>query len=597
MADYRAPIEDIRFALNEIAGLAGLAELPGYEAAEPEVVDHILEEAAKLANEKLAPLNWSGDREGVRFENGVMRLPEGFAEAYSAYVEAGWNALPFDSEHGGHGLPWTVALALIEMWNSANMSWALCPLLTIGAVESLQEHGTDWQKRVFLPKLISGEWTGTMNLTEPQAGSDVGALKTRAVPDSEHYRITGQKIYITWGEHAMTENIAHLVLARLPDAPDGTKGISLFLVPKYIPREDGTPGEPNDLRCVSIEHKMGIHGSPTCTMAYGDNGGAIGYLIGEENKGMACMFTMMNNARLNVGVQGLAIAERAYQDARAYAFDRVQSRPVDGSDPTPVAIVKHPDVRRMLTTMKAEIAAMRALVFRAGGALDRAKRHPDAQARQAAQGEVDLLTPVVKAWCTDLAVEITSTAIQVHGGMGYVEQTGVAQHYRDARIAPIYEGTNGIQAMDLLGRKLLRDNGGTAKAFIADMRALLEGVDQLPDGHGPVLREAVSNALDTLESATETVIALAGQDIARAAAVATPYLHLFGTVTGGALLARSAIAVERRMAESDADSERERAQALLARFYADAILPKAQSLAASVAQASESTLALSETQF
>ncbi len=582
MADYRAPIGEMRFALREIADLQGLAQLPGYEEAEPELVDHILEEAGKLAGEVLAPLNWPGDRAGARLENGVVRPPRGFAEAYRGYVEAGWNALPFDPEHGGQGLPWTVALALGEMWNSANMSWALCPILTVGAVELLQSHGSPWQKETYLPKLISGEWTGTMNLTEPQAGSDVGALKTRAVREGDHYRITGQKIYITWGEHDMTENIVHMVLARTPDAPAGTKGISLFIVPKFLPNADGSPGARNDLRCVSIEHKLGIHASPTCTMAFGDNEGAIGYLVGEENKGMAAMFTMMNNARLNVGVQGVAIAERAYQDARAHALERVQSRPVEGGD-APVPIVRHPDVRRMLLTMKAQVAAMRALAYYTGGALDRAKRHPDPEARKAQQARVDLLTPVVKAWCTDLGVEVCSTAVQVHGGMGFVEETGVAQHYRDARIAPIYEGTNGIQAMDLVMRKVLRDGGQAVGDFEAELRAMRDTVPATLAGDAGATRQALATALDTLEAATTRILEAGRAGPAQAAALATPYLNLLGTVAGGALLARAA-------GQAGDGTEADRARAHLARFYAETMLPRAEAYARQIAAGSAATL-------
>ncbi|RDD62643.1 acyl-CoA dehydrogenase [Ferruginivarius sediminum] len=595
MADYRAPVGDMRFVLRELADIGGLAQLPGYEHAEPELVDQILDEAGKLASDVLSPLNWSGDREGVQLDNGVVRTPNGFAEAYRAYVEAGWNALPFDADYGGQGLPWTVALSLMEMWNSANMAWALCPMLTVGAVELLQTHGSDWQRDAYLPKLISGEWTGTMNLTEPQAGSDVGALKTRAVKDGDHYRITGQKIFITWGEHDAAENVIHMVLARTPDAPAGTKGISLFIVPKYLPNEDGTPGPRNDLRCVSVEHKLGIHASPTCTMAFGDNEGAIGYLVGEENAGMKCMFTMMNNARLTVGVQGLAIAERAYQAARQHAFDRVQSRPLDGSASDAVPIARHPDVRRMLLTMRARVEAMRALAYSAGNALDRAKHGADEDARRAAQARVDLLTPIVKAWCTDQGVEVASIGIQVHGGMGFIEETGAAQHYRDARIAPIYEGTNGIQALDLMGRKVLRDGGESAGAYIAELRATLDDLDKLNDPDAKAIADALRPALDHLESATQAVLRSARDDVNKAAAVATPYLLLFGTVAGGTLLGRAAVSAHRSLSNG-ADYGRDflEDKVAIARFYTDHILPHAGAYAAEVERGADSVLRLPE---
>ncbi|HSR72351.1 MAG TPA: acyl-CoA dehydrogenase family protein, partial [Kiloniellales bacterium] len=455
MPDYRAPLTEMRFVLTELAGLSEIAALPGCGEATPDLAESVLEAAGRLAGEVLAPLNQSGDRIGCRLENGVVRTAPGFAEAYKAYVEGGWGALPFDPAFGGQGLPWLLATPVQEMWNAANVSFALNPILTQGAVELLQAYGSDAQQALYLPKLVAGTWTATMNLTEPQAGSDLGRLETRAVPDGTHYLISGQKLFITWGEHDCAENIVHMVLARLPDAPAGTRGISLFLVPKILLEPDGSPGRRNDLRCVSLEHKLGIHAAPTCLMAFGDSGGAIGYLVGEPNRGLEAMFTMMNNARLAIGMQGLGLAERAYQAAVAYARDRIQGRPVEGGEDA-VPIIRHPDVRRMLMTMRARVEAMRALAYVAAAALDRAKRieAPDERARW--QARVDLLIPVVKAWLTDLGCEITSLGIQVHGGVGYIEETGVAQYLRDARIATIYEGTNGIQALDLLNRKLLR---------------------------------------------------------------------------------------------------------------------------------------------
>ena len=443
---YAAPLKDMRFVLEHVAGLDQIARLPGGDAADPELVEQILAQAGAFAAEQLAPLNVVGDRQGSRLENGVVRTPEGWREAYRQHVDGGWNSVPFEPDFGGQGVPWLVATAVNEMWQSANMAFALCPLLNMGAVELLSAHGSPEQKSVYLAKMVSGDWTGTMNLTEPQAGSDVGALRTRAVAENGHYRIKGQKIFITYGEHDLTENIVHMVLARTPDAPPGSRGISLFIVPKFLPGPDGRPKDRNDLRCVSLEHKLGIHASPTAVMAYGDNDGAIGFLVGEENRGLEYMFTMMNNARLNVGLQGVAIAERAYQQACAYARTRVQGREFGASGKAAaVPIIRHPDVRRMLLTMRAATEAARALTYYAFAALDLAKRHPDAAERARHQARVDLLTPVAKAWSTDIGVEVASIGIQVHGGMGFIEETGAAQHLRDARIAPIYEGTNGIQ--------------------------------------------------------------------------------------------------------------------------------------------------------
>ncbi len=595
MSDYAAPIADMRFVLNEIVGLGEIAGLPGYEEATPDLVDAVLEEAGKLAAEQLAPLNYSGDREGAVYENGVVRAPAGFKEAYRHYVEGGWNAVPFEPDYGGQGLPWALTSALQEMWNASNMSFALNPLLTQGAVELLQAHGSDAQKAAYLPKLISGEWTGTMNLTEPQAGSDVGALKTRAEARDDHYLISGQKIYITWGEHDMTDNIVHMVLARTPDAPAGTRGISLFIVPKFLLKEDGTPGQRNDLRCVSIEHKLGIHASPTCVMAYGDGGSCLGYLVGEENRGMEYMFTMMNNARLAVGVQGLAIADRAYQRARAFARDRVQSKDIAGGN-GPVPIIKHPDVRRSLMTMKTLNEAMRMLAYAAAGALDRGNRHPDVAAREQNQAVVDLLTPVSKAWCTDLGVEIASLGVQIHGGMGFIEETGAAQHYRDARIAPIYEGTNGIQALDLLGRKLLRDRGAAARGLIEQMRGSLNALSATPGEDTRAIRLGLERGLDTLSSSTGWIVEAGARDIRLAATAASPYLRLFGTVAGGWLMGRASVAAAGKLGEANGDAAFLNAKLKTARFYADNVLPQAQALAAMITDGGASVLEIDEAQ-
>ena len=585
MTTYSAPLADMRFALMELAGLEDLSGLPGYEEISPDLLDAVLEEANKLASGVIAPLNHPGDREKAIFENGVVRTPKGFPEAYAQFVEGGWNALPFDPDYGGQGLPWALGSALSEMWNSASMAFALCPLLTQGAVELLQAHGSDEQKESYLPRLISGEWTGTMNLTEPQAGTDVGAVKTRAKPNGDHYLITGQKIYITYGEHDFSENIIHMVLARTPGAPAGSKGISLFIVPKFLPDESGHPGTRNDLRCVSIEHKLGINASPTCVMAYGDSGGAVGYLIGEENRGMEYMFTMMNNARLTVGLQGVAIAERAYQQALAFARDRVQSAEV-GKRGDAVAILRHPDVRRMLMTMKCQTEAARALAYVAAGEMDRARFEPDEEKRQAHQIDgIDLLTPVVKAWSTDLGVEIASLGVQVHGGMGFIEETGAAQHMRDARIAPIYEGTNGVQALDLIGRKILRYKGETVRRLAARMQGELEGLTA--SNRVKMIASAVGAGVEKLNEATDWLVEAGSRDMALAAGGSSPYLRLLGTVAGGWQMARAAQRAEELLAEGNGDPAFLEAKIKSALFYADNILPQAVGLMTAATRGAE----------
>ncbi len=565
---YAAPLADMRFTLDTIAGLKG-------EAAE--IADAILDEAARFAAAELAPLNQPADRIGSVLENGVVRTPPGFRDAYRRYAAGGWMGLACDPAHGGQGLPLALATPVVEMWNSACMAWALCPLLTFGAIELLQAHGTPEQQRLYLGKLVSGEWTGTMNLTEPQAGSDLGALKARAVPRNderwgEHYRITGQKIFITYGDHDLTDNIVHMVLARTPDAPPGSRGISLFLVPKFLPDAEGRPGERNDLRTLRLEEKLGIHASPTCVMSYGDEEGAVGWRIGEENRGLECMFTMMNSERLLVGVQGVAIAERAYQQARDYARTRVQGQPAGmprgakGSDSATPPIIHHPDVRRMLLSMRAASEAMRALTCYAAAAIDASRQAEDAEARRLAERRADLLIPVVKAWCTDLGVEVASTGIQVHGGMGYIEETGAAQHLRDARIAPIYEGTNGIQANDLVGRKLGRDQGEATRSLIAEMRATIA---ELGDTRLAPIRSHLAAGIDALEQATTYLVAA---EPATAAAGSAPYLALFGSVAGGWLMARLAAAGLRRDADGFGTIK-----LATARFYAEHFLARAPS--------------------
>src|SRR5436190_112780 len=477
MAEYTAPLRDIRFVLEHLVDLASITELPSFEHVDADGVYSVLEENARFMEDLVAPLNRIGDQQGsVRNDDGSVTTPEGFAAAYQAYVDAGWNGVAFPPEYGGGGFPWLVGIAMQEILTSANMAFSMCPLLNQGAVDMLLHHGSEEQKETYLPKMVTGEWTGTMNLTEPQAGSDVGALATKAVPQADgSYRITGTKIFISFGEHDMSQNIVHLVLARTPSAPPGTKGISCFIVPKQLLDDDGSPGARNDVTCVSIEHKMGIKASPTCVLSYGDAGaGAVGYLIGEENAGMRYMFTMMNTARLSVGLQGLSLAERALQMSLAYARERRQGRAPGAPAGEQSLIVDHPDVRRMLLTQRACIEALRGIIYANAAAMDRASRHPDEAVRTASDELADILTPVSKGWGTDLGVELTSLALQVFGGMGYIEETGIAQHYRDARIAPIYEGTNGIQAMDLVGRKLPMRAGGAVADYLASVAATAE---------------------------------------------------------------------------------------------------------------------------
>ncbi len=574
MSSYTAPVDDLRFVLNHVVGLDAIAALPHCESAAPDLVDAILEEAGKFSSGVLAPLNRVGDKEGSRLENGVVRTPTGWKEAYSQFAEAGWNSLPFEPEYGGQGLPWTVAFAVNEMWQSSNLSFGLCPLLNQGAVDLLTEHASAEQKALYLPKMISGEWTGTMNLTEPQAGSDLAAVRTRAVrAEDGTYRITGQKIFITYGEHDLTDNIIHLVLARLPDAPAGIKGISLFIVPKFLPNADGTPGARNDLRCASLEHKLGIMASPTAVMAYGDEDGAIGFLVGQENRGIEYMFTMMNNARLGVGIQGVAVAERAYQQARDYAKARVQSKDLADAKGSAVSIIKHPDVRRMLLDMRAKTEAARALALYAGTQLDTARHHPDEAVRAAATARVDVLTPIVKAWSTDIGCDVASTGVQIHGGMGFIEETGAAQHYRDARITPIYEGTNGIHANDLAFRKTGRDKGASAKALIAEMRATADSLASVPGDDVAVIRVELSAGLDALDTAVDWIVATQAEgDLRGAAAGAVAYLKLWGNVAGGWMLARSAVAALDGLRAPGANAPFLETKLIVARFYAEQIL-------------------------
>jgi alkylation response protein AidB-like acyl-CoA dehydrogenase len=590
MTVYAAPLRDMQFVIEELIGLDGTTSLPGCENVTSDFVRAVLGEAARFGEEVLAPLNRTGDIEGCTLANGVVTAPKGFADAYKAFCDGGWNAVPFEEAHGGQALPWLVGTPIGEIWDSANLAFSLCPMLTQGAADLIAARGSDEQKRLYLGKLVSGEWSGTMNMTEPQAGSDVGALRTRAVLAGDHYLLKGQKIFITWGEHDMAENIVHLVLARIEGAPAGIRGISLFVAPKFLVKPDGTLGARNDLRCVSIEHKLGIHGSPTAVMSYGENEGAIGYLVGEPNRGIEQMFVMMNTMRLAVGREGLGVAERAYQQARDYARTRVQGRDALRSDGGAVTIIHHPDVRRNLMLMRSQIEAARAVAYLTAASLDMSLRHPDEKVRAHHKGRVDVLTPVVKAWPTDLAVEIASTAVQVHGGAGFVEETGVAQHYRDARITPIYEGTNGIQAIDLVRRKVLGDRGASLRTLMGEMRSLRR---TLPNSLSDLSR-ALGEGMGALRRATDWLIGEA--DAASALAGATPYLRLVGTVIGGYQMTRAAAISEARIENGGEDGAFYAAKRATARFYAENVLPLASALERSVIHGGRAALALAPDQ-
>ncbi len=585
---YTAPLAEQRFVLETVADLPGLATLPGFDGATPDLVDAVLGEAARLAQDVFAPLNAPGDKAGARLADGVVTLPPGFVDAYARYVEGGWAGLGAAPAHGGQGLPFVLASAVQEQLTSANMAFSLCMMLSQGAIEALQAHAAPALQETYLTRLVTGEWTGTMNLTEPQAGSDVGALRTRAELHADgSYRISGTKIYITWGEHDAAANIVHLVLARLPDAPPGTKGISLFLCPKFLPDADGGFTVRNDLRAIGLEHKLGIHASPTCTMAFGEQGNCVGFLVGPEGGGMRAMFTMMNHARINVGLQGVAIAERAYQGALAFARERVQSARF-GHGGAAVRIIDHADVRRMLMTAKAVTEATRALTYFTAAAVDRGHAGHDA----AAAGRADLLTPVTKAWATDSGVEVASLCLQVFGGMGFVEETGAAQHLRDARIAPIYEGTNGIQALDLVGRKLGQDGGAHWRALFADIRQDLR--DLPPKGDLATLKPYLDDALAALESATVWLTGNAADRLTDTAAGATPYLRMFGITVGGWLLARQAVVAHERLVRQEGDPAFLKAKLATARFFAEQMLPQATALLGPVTRGADLLYAVPE---
>ena len=610
---YRAPLKDMLFVVNELAGLDAVAQLPGFEDATSETASAVLEECARFTSEVLAPLNRAGDLQPATLADGVVTTTPGFAQAFAQFAAGGWQGVQHPAEFGGQNLPKLLATPCIEMLNAANLSFALCPLLTDGAIEALLTAGSQAQKDLYVPRLISGEWTGTMNLTEPQAGSDLSQVRTKAVPQPDGtYRVFGQKIYITFGEHDMAANIAHLVLARTPDAPEGVKGISLFLVPKFLTDEAGNLGARNDVWCTSIEHKLGIKASPTAVLIYGDGKGdvgegAIGHLIGQENRGLEYMFIMMNAARFAVGMQGVAVADAAYQKAVAYARDRVQSRDVAGSA-GPVAIIHHPDVRRMLMTMRAHTEAARALAYVAAAASDAGHVHPDADVRAQNTAVYEYLVPIIKGYCTEMSLEVTSLGVQVHGGMGFIEETGAAQFYRDARILTIYEGTTAIQANDLVGRKTARDGGHVARALIAQVRdterALHERAASAPGAPASefgddlaAIRNQLAAGASALDEVVGFVVSRSKADARAVFAGSVPYLKLAGIVLSGWQMARAALVAERELAEGRGDAAFLRAKIATARFHADHILSQASGLRASILDGARGVLALTDEQF
>jgi len=598
---YRAPVKDLRFVLDELLDGEQLRACPAFADYSSETADAVLGEAARFAETVLEPLCKSGDREGARWSATGVTMPEGFKAAYQQFCDSGWPALRGHAEFGGQNVPAALGTAVEELWASSNLAFKLCPMLTLGAIEAIQHFASHEQQQLYLPKMIRGEWTGTMNLTEPQAGSDLAQVRTRAAPAGPNYRIYGQKIFITYGEHDLAENIVHMVLARIDGAPPGVRGISLFMVPKYWVNADGSLGARNDLNCASIEHKLGIHASPTCVMMYGENEGALGVLVGEANRGLEYMFVMMNAARLSVGLEGYAQGERAFQQAAEWARTRVQGKPplplskVSGSasmgtSSSPAPIIGHPDVKRMLLTMKSTVEACRALALYAAYQLDLGGGHPDPAVRQAAQARGDLLIPIVKGYCTEAGIEIASTGIQVHGGMGYVEETGAAQTLRDVRITSIYEGTTGIQSNDLIGRKIGRDRGATLAAFIEEMRGSLQALaPEHPDALR--VRDASLESLDRLRSAAESLLANLATAPDRAMAVSVPFLKLCGVTIGGWLMARAAEIAARKLAQGASDREFLQAKIASAHFYATQVLPQALSLEHIVLRGSDAVVA------
>ncbi|MDB5762368.1 MAG: acyl-CoA dehydrogenase [Herminiimonas sp.] len=594
---YVAPLKDMLFVINELADLSAVNALPGCEDATPETVEAVLEEYARFCSEVVAPLNFTADKEPSSWHDGKVTTARGFKEAFKAFGNAGWQGVQHPVDFGGQGLPKLVATPCIEMLNSANLSFALCPLLTDGAIEALMTAGTDAQKKRYLANLISGKWTGTMNLTEPQAGSDLAMVRSRAVPqDDGTYKVFGTKIFITYGEHDMAENIIHMVLARTPDAPQGVKGISLFVVPKFLVNADGSLGARNDVHCVSIEHKLGIKASPTAVLQFGDHGGAIGTLVGEENRGLEYMFIMMNAARFAVGMQGIGVAERAYQKAAQYAKDRVQSRDLAGSG-GPVSIIHQPDVRRMLMSMRAQIEAARALSYVTAAAFDAAHHHADEAARKANQAFYEYMVPIVKGWSTEMSIDAASTGVQVHGGMGFIEETGAAQYYRDARILTIYEGTTAIQANDLVSRKTARDGGVTAKGILAQVRKTEADLASRTSGDLAAIRNQLAAGSNALEDVVTYIVANLKSDIKGVFSGSVLYLKLAGIVLGGWQMARAALIAEQKLKAGEGDAGFYQAKIATARFFADHILSQASGYRTAIVDGSAGVLALAEDQF
>jgi alkylation response protein AidB-like acyl-CoA dehydrogenase len=597
MVSYKAPLKDMHFVLNELANLAQVNQLPGCEDATPDTVEAVLEENAKFCSEVVAPLNHSGDKDPSFWADGKVTTAKGFKEAFRTFADAGWQGVQHPPEFGGQGLPKLVATPCVEMLHGSNLSFALVALLTDGAIEALLTAGSDDEKARYLEPLISGKWTGTMNLTEPQAGSDLAAVRSRAVPQGDGtYKVFGTKIFITYGEHDMAENIIHLVLARTPDAPPGVKGISLFIVPKFLVNADGSLGERNDVHCVSIEHKLGIKASPTAVLQFGDHGGAIGTLVGEENRGLEYMFIMMNAARFGVGMQGIGLAERAYQQAAAFAKERVQSRDLAGSS-GPVAIINHPDVRRMLMSMRSQVEAARALAYVGAGLSDIAHSHADEATRKANLAAYEYLVPIIKGWSTEMSENVARDGVQVHGGMGFIEETGAAQHYRDAKILTIYEGTTAIQANDLVGRKTVRDGGAVARAILAQVRATEAQLAEAQGDDLQAMHRQLAAGSVALEQVVEYVVANAKSDIKGVFAGSVVYLKLAGIVLGGWQMARAALIAQDKLDAGEGDADFYRAKITTARFFADHILSQATGMRHAIVEGSAGVLGLAVDQF
>lgn len=593
MSNYQPPLKEMQFVIDELADLQQLSQLDGFEDATPDMVEAILDQAGKLASEVMAPANHPGDQHGCWIENGSVVIPAEFSDAYNQFIENGWAGIDQPTEYDGQGMPYLMQAAVSEMWNSSNMALALCPMLTSGSILAIHSHASDAIKQQFLPNMIAGEWTGTMNLTEPQAGSDLSAVRSKAVPEGDHYRISGQKIFITWGEHDMTENIIHLVLARLPDAPEGVKGISLFIVPKFLVNEDGTLGARNDAHLVSLETKLGIHACPTCVMSFGDNDGAIGYLVGEENNGLACMFTMMNHARLEVGNEGVGLSARAYQHALAYAQDRVQGFAPGQSGR--VSIIHHPDVRRMLMQMRAISEASRAIALVTASAYDLSHKVVDVEQRKKYKRRLELMTPVVKGWCTEMAQETTYIGVQIHGGMGFIEETGAAQFYRDARITTIYEGTTGIQAMDLMGRKILRDKGVAIGELMDEIENFLNDFDA-QDDQLSAIHVRLSAAFEAFKSTTQWYLENGAKDASLAGSVAVNFMMMTGNLVGGWLMAKSAV-ISKQAIDNGSDDQFYQNKMNTACFYADHILPRCEGLQHTIQAGSSSVMSIDVANF